>query len=80
VAYHYCREGTARSEWITNFISTSLNPSDILTKTVHTLSDRARKVRSLLYDIYPSDKEKDISKMNHIKPTSMRKHDKRNNA
>ena len=62
LAYHYCREGTARSEWITNYISTNLNPSDILTKTVHTLSDRARKVRSLLYDIYPSDKERDASK------------------
>jgi len=63
VVYHYCREGTARSEWITNFISrTNLNPSDILTKTVHTLSDRARKVRSMLYDIHPTDKERDVSK------------------
>ena len=31
VAYHFCREGVARVEWLTAYVRTNLNPSNILT-------------------------------------------------
>ena len=52
VAYHFCREGVARNEWLTAYVRTNLNPSDILTKTVRVIKDRITKIRMLLYDIY----------------------------
>ena len=55
VAYHFCREGVAREEWLTSYVNTKLYPSDILTKTIKRISDRIKKVRMLLYDIYPED-------------------------
>ena len=53
VAYHFCREGVARLEWLTAYVKTNLNPSDVLTKSISSIKDRATKVRMLLYDIYP---------------------------
>ena len=53
VAYHYIREGCAMDMWRTTYVRTNLNPSDVLTKTVSSISDRIRKIRMLLYDIYP---------------------------
>ena len=52
VAYHYVREGVARDEWRTTYISTHDNPADILTKAVPAGQDRRGKVRSVLYHIY----------------------------
>ena len=43
--------------WRTAYINTKMNPSDILTKTIASISDRIRKVRMLLYDIYPEKNE-----------------------
>ncbi len=34
LAYHFVREGCARDEWRTTYVSTHLNPSDLLTKTL----------------------------------------------
>ena len=44
VAYHYVREGVARDEWRTTYISTHENPADILTKAVPAGQDRRGKV------------------------------------
>ena len=53
VAYHYVREGVSRNEWRTAYIHTKDNPSDILTKMIVSGSDRKRKVKMMLYDIFP---------------------------
>ena len=55
VAYHFVREGVARDEWRTGYINTALNPSDIMTKMVTSKEDRKRKIRQMLYDIYPEE-------------------------
>ena len=52
IAYHFCREGCARDEWLATYIDTKINPSDLLTKALPSGEDRERKVKSLLYDIY----------------------------
>ena len=56
VAYHFCREGVARNEWLTTYVRTNFNPLDILTKTLIVIKDRITKIRILLYDIYPEVK------------------------
>ena len=53
VAYHFVREGVSRDEWRTSYIKTMENPSDILTKPLPAGINRYRKVRMILYDIYP---------------------------
>ena len=55
VAYHFVREGVSRDEWRTSYIKTSDNPSDICTKSLPAGANRKRKVRSILYDIYPEE-------------------------
>ena len=55
VAYHYIREGCAMDLWRTGYVNTKFNPSDILTKTVSSITDRMRKIRMLLYDINPEE-------------------------
>ena len=69
VAYYFCREDVSRLEWLTAYIRTHLNSSDIMTKSVSSIKDRIRKVRMLLYDIYiqklmMKDNKKNIIKMN----------------
>ena len=34
IAYHFVREGCARNEWMTTYLNTHLNPSDMLTKSL----------------------------------------------
>jgi len=53
VAYHYMREGVSADAWRTTYVNTKLNPVDILTKNLHSGLNRYRKVRMILYDIYP---------------------------
>ena len=53
VAYHYVREGVSADEWRTTYIRTQDNPSDVLTKNLPAGTNRYKKVRMLLYDIYP---------------------------
>ena len=55
VAYHFVREGVAKCEWMTGYINTSVNPSDIMTKMVTNREERKRKIRMMLYDIYPEN-------------------------
>ena len=53
MTYHFCREGVSKLEWSTAYVRTNLNPSDIMTKSISSIKDRIRKVRMLLYDMYP---------------------------
>ena len=53
MAYHFCQEGVSKLEWLTAYVRTNLNPSDIMTKSISSVKDRIRKVRMVLYDIYP---------------------------
>ena len=51
VAYHFVREGVAKREWITGYVNTSVNPSDIMTKMELNREERRRKIRMIFYDI-----------------------------
>ena len=53
VAHHFVREGVSNDEWRTTYIKTCDNPSDLLTKCLPAGINRKRKVRRILYDIYP---------------------------
>lgn len=54
--YHYIREGCASKTWRTSYmVTTSWNPSDLLTKCLPTGENRYRKVRFIMYNIYPID-------------------------
>ena len=53
VAYHFVREGVANDEWRTSYVNTKENPSDVCTKVIPNGEDRKRKIRMILYDIYP---------------------------
>ena len=53
VAYHFVREGVSTDEWRTTYLKSSENPSDFLTKSLPSGLNRYRKVRMVLYDIYP---------------------------
>ena len=47
VAYHYCREGVSRKEWVPNYVNESDNPSDIMTNSISNSQDRKRKIRMI---------------------------------
>ena len=55
VAYHYVREGVSNDEWRTAYVNTKDNPSDLCTKSLPNGANRRKKVRAILYDIYPED-------------------------
>ena len=55
VDYHFVREGVAKKEWVTGYINTSENCSDLIKKTVSSGQDRSRNIRQLIYDIYTED-------------------------
>ena len=57
VAYNFVREGVSRDEWRTSYINTDENPSDICTKCVPAGHKRRKKVRMILYDIYPEEED-----------------------
>ena len=54
IAYHFCRQGCTKREWLAGYIKSENNPSDILTKAVPAGENRKRKVKAVLYDIYES--------------------------
>ena len=60
IAYHYVREGCANDEWRTAYIKTDDNCSDITTKSLPNGINRKRKVRSVMYDIYPEENDRKI--------------------
>ena len=53
VAFHFFREGVSKDMRRTAYVKSSLNVADIFTKVVSSVQDRKRKVRMLLYNIYP---------------------------
>ena len=53
VAYHFVREGVSKDMWRTSYINTSENVADVFTKVISSIKDRMKKIRMLLYDIYP---------------------------
>ena len=61
VAYHYVREGCATDEWRTTYVKSTCNCSDICTKSLPAGINRKRKIRSIMYDIYPlTEKEEEM--------------------
>ena len=52
IAYHFVREGVAKNEWRTTYLSTHLNPSDMLTKSLPGGEKRARFTSYLLHYLY----------------------------
>ena len=52
IAYHFVRQGVARDEWRTAYISTHLNPSDLMTKPLSNGEKRRTFVRMLLHHIF----------------------------
>ena len=51
IAYHAVREGVAKGEWLTAYINTSENPSNILTKSLPAGAKHDHEVSLCLYDI-----------------------------
>lgn len=51
IAYHYVREGVAKNEWMTTYISTHLNIADLLTKSLANGEKRTRFVSMILHHI-----------------------------
>jgi hypothetical protein len=52
IAYHYVREGSARDEWRTSYVSTHENEADLLTKMLPAGEKRKGFVRNLLHHIF----------------------------
>lgn len=57
VAFHFVYEGVSKEMWRMAYIHMSLNTADIFTKIVSSMNDRKRKIRMLLYGIYPEKHE-----------------------
>lgn len=55
IAYHFVREGCAKQEWITTYVSTHSNPADLLTKPLASGEKRKKFVKMLLYHLYDED-------------------------
>ena len=51
ITYHAVREEVAKREWVTGYIKTDANPSNILTKSLPAGSKRDHEVSLCLYDI-----------------------------
>ena len=54
IAYHFVREGAAKGEWITSYVNTHENESDLLTKMLPNGEKRRGFVRNLLHHIFRS--------------------------
>jgi hypothetical protein len=52
IAYHFVREGSARDEWRTSYVSTHDNEADLLTKPLPAGEKRKGFVRNLLHHIF----------------------------
>ena len=52
IAYHFVREGVARDEWRTAYVSTHENEADLLTKCLPSGEKRKGFVRNLLHHIF----------------------------
>ena len=49
VAFHFVREGVAKSEWCTTYLNTSMNPVDMLTKSLPGGEKRTRFTSYVLH-------------------------------
>ena len=47
------REGVAKDEWRTVYVHMKWNLSDVLTKMITNREDGKRKIRMMLFNIYP---------------------------
>ena len=54
IAYHFVREGAARDEWRTAYVSTQENPADLLTKVLPMGEKRRGFVMMLQHHIFGS--------------------------
>ena len=52
IAYHFVREGVARSEWRTAYINTHHNEADLLTKQLPSGEKQNCFVKSVLHHVY----------------------------
>jgi hypothetical protein len=52
IAYHFVREGAARSEWRTAYVNTHDNPADLLTKPLPSGAKRTGFVKMLLHHLF----------------------------
>ena len=52
IAFHFVREGVAKTEWKTTYLNTHLNPPDMLTKSLPGGEKRRRFTSFLLHYIY----------------------------
>ncbi len=52
IAFHFVREGVAKTEWCTTYLNTNLNPSDMLTKSLPGGEKRTRFTSSILHYLY----------------------------
>ena len=57
IAYHMVREGVARDEWRTAYISTADNEVELLTKQLPSGEKRKRFVRNLIHHIFGTSDE-----------------------
>ena len=52
IAYHFVREGCARSEWRTAYVNTHLNVADLLTKPLPFGPKRSGIVKMILHHLF----------------------------
>ena len=52
IAYHFVREGVARDEWRTAYVSSEWNLADLFTKPLNG-PRRAKLVRMILHHVFP---------------------------
>ena len=52
IAYHFIREGVARDEWRTSYVSTHENEADLLTKMLPSGNKREKFVRRMIHHIF----------------------------
>jgi hypothetical protein len=55
IAYHFVREGSARDEWRTTYVSTHENEADLLTKQLPSGEKRRSFVKNILHHIFRTD-------------------------
>jgi hypothetical protein len=55
IAYHFVREGSARDEWRTTYVSTHENEADLLTKQLPSGEKRRGFVKNILHHIFRTE-------------------------
>jgi hypothetical protein len=54
IAYHFICKGAAKDEWRTAYVSTHLNPADLLTKPLPSREKRWRFIGMILHHLQPT--------------------------